>query len=69
MVVPIALALLAKLLHKGELLNKTYYTKEEIYRRYELRELDLFNNVIYLRKPPKKLFMIESPTGIYQFYY
>ncbi|UCD14545.1 MAG: hypothetical protein JSW60_03755 [Thermoplasmatales archaeon] len=65
----VALALLAKQLHQGELLKKTYHTKEEIKKRYELRELDLLNKVIYLRESPKKLFIIGSPTGIYQFYY
>lgn len=65
----VALALLAKLLHKGEILNKTYIAKEEINQRYELRELKLFNKVINLRDNPKKLFMMGSPVGIYQFYY
>ena len=65
----IALALLAKLLHRGELLNKTYATQEEINQLYELRELKLSNKVIKLRENPKKLFMIGSPIGVYQFYY
>ena len=64
-----ALSLLAKLLHKGEALNKIYLTREEINQRYELRELKLFNKVINLRENPKKLFMIGSPIGAYQFYY
>ncbi len=65
----VALSLLAKLLHKGEILNKAYYTKEEINRRYKFREVDLFNKVINLRENPKKLFIIGSPIGVYQFYY
>ncbi len=64
-----ALALLTKLLHSGELLTKTYATKKEIYQRYTSRELKLFNKVINLRENPKKLFMIGSPIGMYQFYY
>jgi hypothetical protein len=65
----IALALLAKLLHRGEVLNKTYTTNEEIYQRYILREKKLFNRVITLRKNPKKLVMLGSPNGVYQFYF
>lgn len=65
----VALALLAKLLHKGEMLDKIYTTMDEINRRYELRELNLFNKVVYLQDNPKKLFMIGSPVGVYQFYY
>lgn len=65
----VALSLLAKLLHAGELLNKTYRSEEEIDQRFELRELQLTNRVIHLREKPRKLFMLGSPTGIYQFYY
>lgn len=65
----VALSLLTKLLHAGELLKKRYKTKGEINQRFELRELELTNRVIYLREKPKKLFMLGSPTGIYQFYY
>lgn len=64
-----ALSLLAKLFHKGESLEKIYTTQEEIDRRYKLRELQLFNRVIKLRENPRKLFMIGSPVGVYQFYY
>jgi hypothetical protein len=64
-----ALSLLAKLLHKGESLDKIYTTTEEINQRYKLRELQLFNKVIELRANPKKLFMMGSPVGVYQFYY
>lgn len=65
----ISLALLAKLLHRGESLDKIYTAQEEINRRYKLRELQLFNKIINLRENPKKLFMIGSPIGVYQFYY
>lgn len=65
----VALALLAKILHKDEGLHKIYTAKEEINRRYELRELKLFNKVVNLREESKKLFMIGSPIGVYQFYY
>lgn len=65
----LALSLLAKLIHRGEILSKTYTTKTEINQRYRLRELELFNKVIELRVNPKKLFMMGSPVGVYQFYY
>jgi len=65
----VVLALLAKLLHKDEMLDKIYTTTDEISERYELRELKLFNKVIQLRNNPKKLFIIGSPIGVYQFYY
>jgi hypothetical protein len=65
----VALALIAKLFHSGELLKKRYRTKNEIKQRNELREIRLTNNVIYLRKKPNKLFILGSPIGIYQFYF
>lgn len=65
----VALSLLAKLLHKGEGLTKIYDDMEEIKQRYNLRELELFNKTINLRENPRKLCMIGSPMGIYQFYY
>ncbi len=65
----VALALLAKILHKGEGLNKIYTSKKEVNQRYKLREVKLFNKVVNLRENPKKLFMIGSPIGVYQFYY
>ncbi len=69
MIVLVALALLAKLLHKGEVLNKIYKGREEIIKRYEQRELQLFNKVVIIREEPKKLFLIGSPIGVYQIYY
>ncbi len=65
----LALSLLAKLLHRGEILSKTYNRMEEINGRYRLRELKLFNKTIKLRANPKKLFVMGSPIGVYQFYY
>ncbi len=65
----ISLSLLAKLLHKGEALDKIYKSEEEVIQRYAKRELELFNKRINLRENPKKLFMIGSPVGVYQFYY
>jgi hypothetical protein len=69
LVVLVALALLAKLLHKGEVLNKIYSSVEEINYRYILRESKLFNKVVILRENPRKLFILGSPMGVYQFYY
>lgn len=65
----IAISVLAKQLHSGELLNKSYKTQNEIISRYRQRELELFNKKIELRKDRKKLFIIGSPIGILQFYY
>jgi len=65
----ISLSLLAKLFHKGEALGKIYKNDGEIIERYKTRELKLFNKIINLRDNPKKLFMIGSPVGVYQFYY
>lgn len=69
LIVLINLALLAKLLQQGEGLNKIYTNNEELIHRYDLREKQLFNRIVRLRDHPKKLFMIGSPVGIYQFYY
>lgn len=63
------LALLAKLLHTGEGLAKMYGDIDEVKRRYQLRELKLFNKRIELREPPRKLFVLGSHFGLYQFYY
>lgn len=68
-VVLASLSLLTKLLHSGEGLTKIYRNEEEIRHRYELREIKLFNKVIMLQDSPRKLFMMGSPTGVYQFYY
>ncbi len=65
----LALSLLAKLIHRGEILSKTYVSEEEINQRYRLRELKLFNKVIKLQANPKKLIVIGSPQGVYQFYF
>jgi hypothetical protein len=65
----VALSLLTKLLHKDEILNKVYYSKQEIDIRNKIREIELFNKIIKLRANPKKLFIVGSPYGVYQFYY
>ena len=65
----ISLSLLAKLINRGEALNKTYISTKEIVQRYRLRELKLFNKVICLQKNPKKIFMMGSPIGVYKYYY
>ncbi len=66
----IAMALLAKNFNITEGLDKVYTTDDEIQQRYKKRELDLFQKTVFLREhPTKKLFMLGSPNGIYQFYY
>ena len=65
----VAMALLAKELNEGEVLSKTYTNNEERQQRYKKREIDLFQKTIYLRKQPRKLFMLGSPIGTYQIYY
>lgn len=62
-------ALLAKLFHTGEGLAKMYGDIDEVKRRYQLRELKLFNQHIRLRSKPRKLFVLGSPLGLYQLYY
>jgi hypothetical protein len=62
-------ALLAKLFHTGEGLAKMYGDIDEVKRRYQLRELRLFNKQVKLRPQPRKLFIVGSPLGLYQFYY
>ncbi len=62
-------ALLAKLLHTGEGLSKMYGDIDEVKRRYQLRELRLFNRKVRLRSKPTKLFVVGSPFGLYQIYY
>jgi hypothetical protein len=69
LVAMVTVALLAKLLHKGEGLVKMYGDVDEVKRRYQLRELRLFNQVIALRSDPKKLFVIGHPAGLCQLYY
>ncbi len=65
----IALSLLGKLIHKEEGLTKVYNNKEEITKRYDLREKYLFNKKITLEEKSKKLCILGSPIGVYQFYY
>ncbi len=64
-----SLALLAKVMHRGEGLVKMYGDIDEVKARYQLRELRLFNEQVYLRENPTKLFFVGSPHGMYQFYF
>ncbi|MEF8849108.1 MAG: hypothetical protein V5A68_08275 [Candidatus Thermoplasmatota archaeon] len=65
----IALALLAKILNKGEALLKKYKNQQEIKKRHQQREIKLFNQKVKLRQKPKKLCIFGSPKGIYQYYF
>lgn len=65
----VTMALLAKKLNEGEGLSKVYSSNDEIQHRYIKREVDLFQEIIYLKRQPKKLFIFGSPIGTYQVYY
>ena len=64
-----ACCLLSKVLMSGEVLSKSYTDIDEIKRRYQMRELNLFQKVVKLREKPRKLFVVGSPVGLYQIYY
>ncbi len=64
----IAVALAAKLLHKGEGLTKQYVSVDEIKDRYRQRELNLQQRVVRLKEPARKLFVIGSSAGLIQVY-
>ncbi|TLZ61714.1 MAG: hypothetical protein E6K13_06645 [Methanobacteriota archaeon] len=64
-----AVALLSKKLMSGEILAKTYFDVDDVKRRYQLRELNLFQKTARLREDPRKLFVVGSPIGLYQVYY
>ncbi len=64
----IAVAYLAKLLHRGEALTKTYLAVDEIKDRFRRRELELTQRVVRLRPKPRKLFVVGSPEGLIQVY-
>jgi len=64
----VAVAYLAKLLHKGEALSKTYVSIDEIKDRYKERELRLSQRTVKLRAKPRKLFVLGSPHGLVQVY-
>jgi len=64
-----AVALLSKKLMSGEVLGKTYLDLDDMKRRYQLRELNLFQKTVRLRPNPRKLFVVGSPIGLYQIYY
>ncbi|MBD3227361.1 MAG: hypothetical protein GF329_04160 [Candidatus Lokiarchaeota archaeon] len=63
------IALLSKLLNVGESLDKIYPSSKDVYYRYEKRELNLFEKVIYLSKNPQKLCITGSPIGPLRIYY
>ncbi|HKZ23056.1 MAG TPA: hypothetical protein VJ224_01455 [Thermoplasmata archaeon] len=64
-----AVCLLSKKLMSGEILNKAYLDIDDVKRRYQLRELSLFQKSVRLREEPRKLFVVGSPIGLYQIYY
>lgn len=64
-----AVALLSKKLMSGEILSKAYIDIDDVKRRYQLRELNLFQKTVKLRPEPRKLFVVGSPIGLYQVYY
>lgn len=64
----VAVAYLAKLLHQGEALSKTYATIDEIKERYRERELKLRQKIVRLTPKPRKLFVLGSPIGLIQVY-
>ena len=65
----VAVALLSKKLMSGEILGKTYLDVDDVKKRYQLRELNLYQKTVRFRGDPKKLFVIGSPIGLYQIYY
>ncbi len=65
----ISIALIAKIFNEGEGLSRIYNEDNEILRRYQKREIDLFKRVVYLREQPTKLFILGSSVGTYQIYY
>ncbi|HTD81838.1 MAG TPA: hypothetical protein VK723_06780 [Thermoplasmata archaeon] len=65
----VAIALLSKKLMSGEALGKTYLDMDDVKKRYQLRELNLFQKTVRLRGDPKKLFVVGSPIGLYHIYY
>ncbi len=64
-----ASCLLSKVLMSGEVLSKAYTDIDEVKRRFQLRELSLFQKSVKLREHPRKLFVVGSPVGLYQIYY
>ena len=62
-------SLLSKKLMSGEVLGKAYLDLDDVKRRFQLRELNLFQRTVHLRQNPRKLFVIGSPIGLHQIYY
>jgi len=65
----VAVALLSKKLMSGEVLGKTYLDVDDVKKRYQLRELNLYQKTVRFRGDPKKLFVVGSPIGLYHIYY
>ncbi len=63
-----ASAYLAKLLHRGEALAKTYVSIDEIKDRFQQREVKLGQRVVRVSPHPRKLFVLGSPVGLVQVY-
>src|SRR2546428_357711 len=64
----VAVTYLAKLLHEGEALSKTYASIDEIKARYRDREIRLRQKIVRLSPKPRKLFVVGSPVGLIQVY-
>lgn len=64
----VAVTYLAKVLHQGEALSKTYTSIDEIKARYREREIKLRQKIIRLSPKPRKLFVLGSPVGLIQVY-
>lgn len=64
----VAVSYLAKLLHHGEALSKSYVSIDEIKERFKRREVDLAQRTVRLRAKPRKLFVLGSTIGLVQVY-
>src|SRR2546425_12111078 len=64
----VAVTYLAKILHEGEALSKTYASIDEIKARYRDREIRLRQKIVRLSPKPRKLFVVGSPVGLIQVY-
>jgi len=64
----VAVTYLAKILHEGEALSKTYASIDEIKARYRDREIRLRQKIVRLSSKPRKLFVVGSPVGLIQVY-
>lgn len=64
----VAVAYLARLLHRGEALTKTYVSIDEMKARFKERELRLGQRVVRTTAKSRKLFVLGSPVGLVQIY-